>query len=203
MPVLPCERIEFFDLPDELRLPAVARMTHADDGDRAGDTRRAHRCVVSYGYQPYRSDQCDYLSQQVLPGAAFPHIVRPVGKRGVRLVRVEGKDIPQEGTGVDVVEHAPDHSRRTLGDRNSYSRPLHLDLPSARMVADVYVVRERKAGSPAAPISQITSDPNGIDAVGHSAENDRGECRRSPGWSLGMVVDSAAIRVGIETILEA
>ena len=70
------------------------------------------------------------------------------------------------------------------------------------MVASVHIVRERKTGPPAAPVSEITPDPDSVNTVSGCLGDDRGEYSSSPSRTVWMIMDRAAVCVRVKAVLE-
>tara|TARA_R110000850_G_scaffold262113_3_gene390442 strand:+ start:8255 stop:8506 length:252 start_codon:yes stop_codon:yes gene_type:complete len=76
---------------------------------------------------------------------------------------MEWKYIPQEYPSINLIQHAPDNSRRPLGDSSANCWSLSRKVPTPGVPVDMNIISQRKPGATPTAVSQVSTNPNCID----------------------------------------
>jgi hypothetical protein len=152
-------------LAQELSLPAVAWVPDADHRYDIHDAVGCGSRIV-----PNRDDACwpqqyNKRLEEVLASTPFARVMLAIGKRIIRFVRVEWKHVPQEYSGINLIEHAPDDGSRPLGNRRTNRRSLGYKIPTPSMPIDMDIVSQRNASPASTAIPKISTNPDRVDRL--------------------------------------
>src|SRR3546814_20911188 len=86
--------------------------------------------------------------------------------------------VPQEDRLLYLIKHSPNDRRRAFGHGFADSLAFCAYAPTLRMLLDMNIVGERKSGPPATAVTQITSDPDGINRPLRRFVDHRRPCMR-------------------------
>lgn len=86
--------VHFGDLLKELALSSIAGMAYPDNHFGAGKTLGRACCIISHGDKAFGLQETDELREDFFAGTAFSGIMCAVSKRIVRLMRMQGEDVP-------------------------------------------------------------------------------------------------------------
>jgi hypothetical protein len=160
------------------------------------------RGIVSDCNEALGFEQENEFNKKFLACLRLFGIVRAVRERVIRLVWMQGKDIPQEDRRFNLAQDAPDNRGRTLCDGFAFRWPRRCDPPACAMRLHMNIVGERKPRATPAAIPEISSNPDRIHLHLNGGLQQSQEQFGSRARRFRPVVDSAGIRVWIECVLE-
>ena len=128
-------------------------MPHLDY--RAGVRRDAFqgmRSVIADRHKPTRAQQLYQQHQELAASFSLTRSVWSVRERIVGFMRMQRKDVPEEDSIVDSIEHVPDDGCRPLRDGSAFGRPIQRNAPPRHVTLNMHIISKGEARAPTAAI---------------------------------------------------
>ena len=115
---------------------------------------------------------------------------------------MEGKDVPEEDRRPDAGQYIPHDTGGAFPDHGAPRRTPQRQPPPDGVFVQTLVVGESQSGSPAAAVTVVAADPQGVHGPTGRGFKHRQQVRGPPFGGVHPVVNGAAVRVRVEYMVE-